>query len=191
MSPSAGPEPGEDSDPEVLVIGSGPNGLVAASILARAGLSVLVLESNPVRPGGAVGSEAATLPGFVHDVGAAFFPWGVLSPAFRELSLARYGLTWEYAPIQSAHPAPDGSCASITRSTDTDEAATFGHRDDTESWRRLAAWYAGIEPHLLPLLLRSFPHLAPLLRIRPADWSRLANVILSSGRGFARPRGHS
>ena len=71
-------------DPDAVVIGSGPNGLVAACVLAGAGVNVLVVEAN-ARAGGAVGSEAATRPGYLHDVGAAVFPWGTLSPAFREL----------------------------------------------------------------------------------------------------------
>src|SRR6266850_6178918 len=59
---------------DAIVIGSGPNGLVAAATLARHGWRVLVLEAQP-RPGGAVYSLPTTLPGFVHDVGAAFFPF--------------------------------------------------------------------------------------------------------------------
>src|SRR3954463_13638380 len=83
-------------DPDVIVIGSGPNGLVAANALARRGFRVLVLEANARRPGGALGSEELTLPGFVHDVGAAFFPFARSSPAFRELGLEQVGVEWKH-----------------------------------------------------------------------------------------------
>src|SRR5688500_18874058 len=75
------------SDPDIVVIGSGPNGLVAANVLARHGFRVLVLEAHPRRPGGALGSEELTLPGFLHDVGAGFFPFGRSSPAFQDLGV--------------------------------------------------------------------------------------------------------
>ncbi|HEX5269395.1 MAG TPA: FAD-dependent oxidoreductase, partial [Gemmataceae bacterium] len=58
---------------DAVVIGAGPNGLTAAATLARHGWSVLVLEARG-RPGGAVYSEPLTRPGYLHDVGAAFFP---------------------------------------------------------------------------------------------------------------------
>ena len=74
--------------------------------------------SRPTRPGpgGAVGSEAATRPGFLHDVGAAFFPWAKLSPAFRSLPLEEHGLRWRPGgpstaatpPLTAATPASPG-----------------------------------------------------------------------------------
>lgn len=170
---------------DAIVIGSGPNGLVAACVLARGGQRVLVLEANPARAGGAVGSEEATLPGFVHDVGAAFFPWAALSPAFVELALDDFGLQWKGAPIETCHPAPDGSYACISRDHDV-TAAHFGSAKDGDKWRQIATWYAGLEPHIIGLLMRTFPTLGPALRMMPWDLARLATVFLSRGGGLAR-----
>src|SRR5438552_13073798 len=98
---------------DAVIIGSGPNGLVAAATLARAGWRVRVLEAQN-RPGGAVYSLETTLPGFIHDVGAAFFPFAQLSPGLRALNLAEVGLAWRGGVYDSAHPAPDGTCVSIS-----------------------------------------------------------------------------
>src|SRR4051794_4067619 len=97
---------------DTVVIGAGPNGLTAAATLARHGWRVLVLDAQ-ANPGGAVYSEPLTLPGFLHDIGAAFFPFADSSPAFRLLDLAGAGLQWRNARRESCHPAPDGSCATI------------------------------------------------------------------------------
>src|SRR5262245_9564270 len=142
-------------DPDVVVIGSGPNGLIAATKLAESGLSVLVLEANPSRPGGAVGSSEATLPGFVHDFGAGFFPLAQVSPAFRELPVERHGVVWESLPIASCHPALDGSSASLVVRGASDAAPSdyFGSERDTRAWEKLTAEHARIEHDLYPALL--------------------------------------
>jgi phytoene dehydrogenase-like protein len=171
-------------DPDAIVIGSGPNGLVAGSVLARAGLSVLVLEANATRAGGAVGSEEATRPGFLHDVGAAFFPWAKVSRAFRSLRLEEHGLQWRRATFDSTHPAPDGSHASIAGDVHR-TALNFGTAVDGERWRKIAQWYAAIEPEVLSMLLDSFPALGPMARLGPVQLSRLTAVFLSSGRGLS------
>ena len=68
-----------------VVVGAGPNGLVAAITLARAGWSVTVLEAA-ARAGGGLRSEELTVPGAIHDVGSAIHPLAVASPAFREIA---------------------------------------------------------------------------------------------------------
>jgi phytoene dehydrogenase-like protein len=172
-------------DFDAIVIGSGPNGLAGACVLARSGLRVIVLEANAARAGGAVGSEAATRPGFVHDVGAAFFPWGTLSPAFRELELEAQGLQWAVGEIQSCHPAPDGSYALISRDHDV-TAKHFGSAKDGDRWRDVVSWYASIEPTVIDFLMRPFPAVGPLVRLLPTHLLRLAAVFLSRGGALAR-----
>ena len=172
-------------DPDVIVIGSGPNGLVAANALARRGFRVLVLEANARRPGGALGSEELTLPGFVHDVGAAFFPFARSSPAFQELGLEQAGVEWRHMPIESCHPALDGSHACIARDSAVG-AAHFGSARDGEAWRKLAAFHARVEPELLAALLGPFPRVGAALRVGPMNLLRVAWYFARSGGSLAR-----
>ena len=172
------------TDPDIIVIGAGPNGLVAACVLARAGYEVLVLEAHPDRPGGALASEQATDPGFVHDVGAAFFPFAQVSPAFRDLQLGEHGLRWTFSPIDSAHPAPDGTIAVLARDLDRVEAC-FGSPEDGATMRRVAQWHRRVEPHLLPAMLETFPAIRPALGLLPFSIFRVAATFMRSGGALA------
>jgi phytoene dehydrogenase-like protein len=166
---------------DAVVIGSGPNGLVAAATLARRGWKVLVLEAQP-RPGGACWSVENTLPGYLHDVGAAFFPFADDSPAFRHLDLVGAGLRWVNTRRESCHPAPDGS--SVTISRDVDESArSFGA--DGDAWRSLALWGRAMGDRLAGALLAPLPGLGPAWQLGVANLLRLAREGLPSTRQFS------
>ncbi len=95
---------------DAVVVGAGPNGLTAAIMLARAGRSVVVLEQAN-EPGGACRSAESTLPGFIHDIGAAVMPLGVASPAWASLPLEDHGLHWVAPPGEFGQPLDGGRAA--------------------------------------------------------------------------------
>ncbi len=102
---------------DAVVVGAGPNGLTAAIVLARSGLSVEILEAQETI-GGGCRTESLTLPGHRHDVCAAIHPMGVVSPIFQRLDLTRHGVRWLSAPVPLAHPLDDGSAGVLSRRLD-------------------------------------------------------------------------
>ena len=74
--------------PDVAVVGSGPNGLAAAAVMARAGLSVEVHEATDTIGGGTRTAELMQ-PGHLHDICSAVHPMALASPFFRDFELAR------------------------------------------------------------------------------------------------------
>ena len=168
---------------DAIVVGAGPNGLVGAATLAGHGWRVLVLEAQS-RPGGALYSEELTLPGYLHDVGAAFFPFADDSPAFRHLNLTGAGLQFGNAPYESSHPAPDGSCASISRDIER-SVRSFG--PDGPAWRRLADWQRLMGDRLAAALLAPLPAFSPAWRLGLSHLVQLANYGLKTPAGWARP----
>lgn len=145
------------------VVGSGPNGLSAAIVLARAGLRVRLWEGQDAA-GGATRSGQLTLPGFVHDLGSAIHPLAVSSPFFRELPLHAFGLRWIQPDVPLAHPLPNGA-ALLHRSLD-ETAAGLG--EDGPMYRRLMAPLVENWDDLMGEFLRPLPHLPehPILLAR-------------------------
>jgi phytoene dehydrogenase-like protein len=116
-----------------VVIGSGPNGLSAAIVLAQAGLAVEIRESA-LDIGGAARTDELTLPGFRHDLGSAVHPMAVSSSFFNSLPLERFGLRWVHSPAALAHPLDNGTAVTLERDL-RDTAAQLGV--DGPAYRRL------------------------------------------------------
>lgn len=154
---------------------------MAAIELGRAGFDVLVLEANE-RAGGALGTVESTLPGFKHDIGAAFFPFAKHSPAFQALKLEEVGLRFKYGKLDSAHPARDGSCGVLA--CDVDRAAEL-LGEDGDALRTLITWWAEAQPTLLPLLLGPLPPITQALKVSPLKLPPLLRAALSSGRTWS------
>ena len=179
--------------PDAVVIGAGPNGLVAANVLADAGMSVAVLEAQS-EPGGAVRTRELTVPGFHHDLCSAFYPLAAVSPVLTSLALEDHGLRWRRAPLVLAHAFRDGSAAAL--STDPDETAMSVERfgtGDGVAWRELHSWWREFGDDLVTAMLSPVPPVGPTTRLlrdlrRPRAVTELARTALLPVRRFTEER---
>ncbi|MFE0041897.1 phytoene desaturase family protein [Streptomyces albireticuli] len=118
---------------DVVVVGSGPNGLSAAVTMARAGLRVEVYEAAP-KAGGGLRTEALFREDVVHDICSAVHPMAVASAFFREFDLRARGVELLQPAIGYAHPLPGGRAALAHHDLD---ATCAGLGRDGRAWRAL------------------------------------------------------
>lgn len=172
--------------PDAVVVGSGPNGLAAAVTLARAGLSVQVIEGQPTAGGG-----VRTLPlttaqigpdeGLLRDVCAAVPAAAPFSEFFRAFDLPARGVEFITPEVSYAQPLDGGRAAIAWR--DIERTAT-GLGADAQRWRRLLGPLADDPITLSDLALgdrRSIPGLRqPLTSARTAAVFGVAIASLST-----------
>jgi phytoene dehydrogenase-like protein len=137
----------------VIVVGSGPNGLACAAVLAKRGVEVTVIEAEE-RIGGGTRSSELTVPGLLHDECAATHPMTVTGPATVELGLERYGLEFRWPEVDLAHPLDGGRGAAMLRSI---AATAEGLGEAGPRWRQTfgssaEAYETLIEDIYLPVL---------------------------------------
>lgn len=140
---------------KAAVVGSGPNGLAAAVVLARHGLEVTVFEAGDT-PGGGMRSHQGLRTGVIHDMCSAVHPLALTSPLFRELELTRHGLKFAFPELDLAHPLDDGS-------------AGFLYQDLTRTVENMGvdglAWRATFEPLAKDFLAIAADALSPVLQV--------------------------
>ncbi|MBU8816255.1 NAD(P)/FAD-dependent oxidoreductase [Mycolicibacterium goodii] len=152
---------------DVTVVGSGPNGLTAAVICARAGLSVRVIEAQTTPGGGARTLPDPEFSGVSHDICSAVHPLALASPFFSAYDLTSHGVRLAVPEIAYANPLVERPAAVGYRDIDR----TCAELDDGRSWRKLLGPLADDCDGVVGLLLgdrRSFPPSLPAaLRVAP------------------------
>jgi phytoene dehydrogenase-like protein len=113
---------------DIVIIGGGHNGLVAAACLARAGRKVLVLERREMVGGCAVTEEV--WPGY-HVSTASYLTSLLHERVIRELELERFGYQVDAKDPAFFSPFPDGRCLFMwqDRKRTLEEIARFSRRD--------------------------------------------------------------
>jgi phytoene dehydrogenase-like protein len=177
---------------DAVVVGAGPNGLVAANYLVDAGWSVLVLEAQPT-VGGAVRSDQEVHPGFIHDTFSAFYPLAAASATIQSFGLEKHGLRWVHAPAVLGHPFLDGGWAILHR----DRAITARLMEeacpgDGEAWLDLCSEWDAIGDQIVRALLTPFPPvragIGALLRLRKVGGLEFVRSMLTPVTDFGRTR---
>ena len=158
---------------DAVVIGGGPNGLVAATLLARAGWSVELLERRGVA-GGAIGS-VTTDRGYLHDWGSGFY--GVLHafPVFAQLGLDRR-VAWAHTDVPVAAVWDPARPAAVMRRQPEDTAVGLGV--DAAAWLDTVAWWERLGVPLFDAMMG--PVGAPLPLARFAGHSTPRELIATA-----------
>ena len=138
-----------------VVVGSGPNGLAAATVLARAGVEVTVVEAADHLGGGAR-SVDSPVEGLLQDHCAAVHPMAPGSAYFQSLDLEAMGVEWGYAHYDAAHPLDGGDAGLLSTSIETTVAA-LGR--DGGRWAAMFGPSARVFHKLSPGIM------APMLRV--------------------------
>lgn len=141
---------------DVTVVGSGPNGLAAAVVCARAGLKVQVLEAQPTLGGGSRTLPDPEFSGVGHDICSAIHPLALASPFFAEFDLRARGVQLAVPEISYANPLT-GRPAVLAYQ---DLERTCAELEYGESWRHLLGPLAARGDEVVAFLIgdkRSLP----------------------------------
>jgi phytoene dehydrogenase-like protein len=136
---------------DVVIVGAGHNGLVAATLLARARRSVLVLERREQVGGAAI--SGTPFPG----VGVRLSRYAYLVSLFPVALLRRLGVTVELRARDVASYTPSGNSGVLVSADEAGTRASIArHTGDPgafESWQRFYATLGGLARRLFPTLL--------------------------------------
>src|SRR2546423_13521215 len=164
---------------DIIIIGAGHNGLVAAYYLAKAGFKPLVLERREV-VGGACSTEEFH-PGFRASLASTAGP--LLPQIVNDLQLHRYGLEFTQPPVRVTALNLNGPPICIYEDAKRTADELAGHsQKDSEKYPEFLFCFSNIGRALRPLLTMTPPNLDALSKSELWDLGKLGWKIRGLGK---------
>ena len=148
----------DESEWDVVVIGAGPNGLIASAYLARAGLKVATVERR-YEIGGGLATEEILFPGYYSNMHSVYHMMVDYMPVLKDFDLNRHALQWTKPNAQAGMVFEDGKSLLLARmAEDTKDSITkFSYKDAVSfgklirNWRRMVDDILGPGTYLPPM----------------------------------------
>ncbi|MDY6973776.1 MAG: NAD(P)/FAD-dependent oxidoreductase [Thermodesulfobacteriota bacterium] len=172
-------EPWGTREYDVVIVGGGPNGLVAGAYLSRAGLKVAIADRRN-ELGGGVMTEEPRQAGFRHNVHAVYMPMVDYAPAYKDLELENYGLEHVYPEVQFAMTFSDASSVCIYSDVEkTCKSFEKFSKKDAEAYRSFCLRAQKMMDEFIApaTYVQPIPALDQLPKLAKAEWNQEMNEL--------------
>jgi len=166
-----------ESEWDVVVIGAGPNGLMTAAYLARAGLKVALVERR-YEIGGGLATEEILFPGYYSNIHAVYHMMVDFMPVLRDFDLREHGVVWIKPNQQTSMVFEDGTSLQLTRMLEdtVDSIHKFSTRDAVAFGELMRTWRKLSREVIAPATY--IPPMAPLDMIEAMQRTELGEQML-------------
>lgn len=130
-----------ESDWDVIIIGAGPNGLMTAAYLAKAGLRVVVVERRYEIGGGLV-TEEILFPCYYSNAHVIYHLMVDYMPVLKDFDLDRHALVWIKPNAQTAMVFEDGKSLLLTHMLEDtkDSIRKYSFKDAISFGKMMRVW---------------------------------------------------